>query len=211
MNYEYVKFDDAVNFIEEADILLFRHSGFFSFFIKRASHGLYTHVGLASWVHNASGDKSSLEMLEFREWKGGRAVDLERQVKKYNRSIDVFRLSPAVDTLEFVHNRISKITHYMYGDDITNCMRKKTGIPYGWKRVWWLMKRSMLFFRIFQDPIAFEDDLDDELVYPICSTVVAHCIQQEYVDIMHHRANIRMEPSDIARSPLAHYLFTLEI
>jgi hypothetical protein len=213
MNYKYVKFKDAINLIEEADILLFRHDGPLSYLIKRASDGLYTHVGIASWVHNNKGDKTSLEMLEFREWRGGRAVELERQVKKYNKQIDVFRLSPVIETLEYYKDRnaVVKYTHRLFGDDITNCMRQKTGIVYGWPRIWWLMKHHMLFFRLFQDPLEFNDNLDDELVYPVCSTVIAHCIQQEYVDIMHHRANIRMEPSDIARSPFTNYLFTLEI
>ncbi len=211
MEYKNVKFKDAKELIQEADVLLFRTSGLVPYLIKTASQGPYTHVGLASWVYNARSEPMYLECVEFREWKGGRAVNLEQQVRFHNRQIDVYRSSNPFVELYYNDGQIHAIEHHFYGRDITNCLREVTGIPYGWSRIWWLAKHHFIGTRLWLPKESDDDTLEDEVIYPVCSTVISHCFHKHFSDLTHNRSNSRMEPSDIARSPLLNYLFTLEM
>lgn len=210
MKYNYLSYDEACKFVQEGDVLLFRGSGFVPYLIKTASQGPYTHVGLASWVHDKAGNRIYLECVEFREWKGGRAVNLRKQVEFFNRQIDVYRASSPFPEPYFEDGEIKQKEIHFNGRAITNCLRKVTGIPYGWRRIWWLGKHHFLGTRLWLPEESNEDVLEDDLIYPVCSTVVAHCFHKNFTDLTHNRSNLRMEPSDIARSPILNYLFTLE-
>ena len=211
MKYQYLNFHIAKEYIQEGDVLLFRGKGFVPYLIKVASQGPYTHVGLASWVFNRNGNAEYLECVEFREWKGGRAVNLEKQVKFYNKQIDVYRATNPFYENYFLDGEIHTVEHRFWGRSVTNCLREVTGIPYGWKRIWWLGKHHFLGTRLWLPKESDEDNLEEELIYPVCSTIIAHCYHKHFTDLTHNRSNSRMEPSDIARSPLLNYLFTLEI
>jgi hypothetical protein len=210
MKYNYIKFCEATQLIKEGDVLLFRNSGFVPYLIKTATQGPYTHVGLASWVYDKVGDPVYLECVEFREWKGGRAVNLSKQVEFYNKQIDVYRASSPFLEFIFEDGKIIQTEIHFDGRVITNCLRKVTGIPYGWRRIWWLGKHHFLGTRLWLPTESDDDTLQDSVVYPVCSTVVAHCYHKHFTDLIHNRSNARTEPSDIARSPILNYLFTLE-
>ena len=210
MKYQYIPFTKARNLIEEGDVLLYRNSGFIPYLIKAATQGPYTHVGLASWVYDKTGSQSYLECVEFREWKGGRAVNLAQQVRFYNRQIDVYRATSPFCDLSFKGGEIKKKNIFLKGRKITNCLRSITGIPYGWRRIWWLGKHHFIGTRLWLPEESHDDELKNEVVYPVCSTVVAHCYHANFTDLIHNRSNSRTEPSDIARSPILNYLFTLE-
>lgn len=213
MNYHYISYHNCVarDLIQEGDVLLFRGSGLISRLIKIASQGPYTHVGLASWVYDSLGNRAYLECVEFREWKGGRAVNLQKQIELHNQKIDVYRASTPFIEPYFKNGIVKQHKIHFSGRTITNCLRKVTGIPYGWRRIWWLGKHHFLGTRLWLPKESHNDILEESVVYPVCSTVVAHCFHSNFTDLTHNRSNLRMEPSDIARSPILNYLFTLEI
>ena len=171
--------------------------------------GQYSHAAIASWVYDEEGDKSHLECVEFREWKGGRAVNLKSQVEAYPGIIDVFRASSPQYTMKYdcASGQIHRDAYYFNGKAITSCMRNMTGLPYGWHRILWLFQFYVPFLRLFKKDSSFDDDA--ELIYPVCSTAVAHCFSKNFVDLIHLRSDNRSDPSDLSRSPILHYLFTL--
>jgi len=196
-------FNEAKKLIQEGDVLLFRGRSFFSHLIKTGSQGYHSHVGLASWVKNG---ESILECIEFVETKGGRAVNLQTQL---NVPIDIYRAVPEFQTLALENGKVIFTDHKFNGRAITDCMRKHTGLPYGWWRILWLLQFHIIGFRLFANGSSFNDDLEN-LIYPVCSTAVSHCFHKNYVDLTHNRSNARMEPADVARSPLLNYLFTIQ-
>ncbi len=198
----YKTFDEAKDLIQEGDILLFQGQSLFSWLIKTASQSQYSHVGLASWVKNGG---PTLECIEFRENKGGRSVNLATQLSV---PIDIYRPINQFQTLELQHGQVITLDHKFDGRTITNCMRQYTGLPYGWQRIIWLLRFHIIGFRLFTNGKSLDDNLSN-LIYPVCSTAVAHCFHKHYVDLTHNRSNARMEPADIARSPLLNYLFTV--
>lgn len=211
-NYIEIKYEDARSLIQEADVLLFRNKGFFPYWIKQATESPYTHVALASWLHDEKGVPIHLECVEFREWKGGRVVNLSTVVKSSNKRIDVYRAPNYIPIIKFddEKNEIVRGLIRLNKLDITQCMRQLTGLPYGWRRIFWLATFHLGILRLIPSAKAYCDALENDVVYPVCSTTVAHCYQKHFVDLTHNRCNARMEPSDVARSPILNYLFTLE-
>src|SRR5574337_490698 len=83
--------NEARELIQEADVLLFRGTGWTSKLLMKAAGGQYSHVALASWCPKCDGDKDILECVEFREWIGGRTSNLSHQIEQHNGLIDVYR------------------------------------------------------------------------------------------------------------------------
>lgn len=205
---KYVTYEQAKRkqLMAEADVLLFRGTGLGSWFIRRAGEGRYNHVALATWNQNL------LECVEFKEWKGGRVVSLRRYVEDYVGEIDVYRPNPAYITHNYdaVSNRIEKHTQVLQRRAVTNCMRLMTGLPYGWNRIWWIAKHKLFLLRLLYNIDDITKDMPaDEVVYPVCSTSVAHCFNSNGYDLVKNRSDVATDPNDIARSPMLSYLFTL--
>lgn len=213
MSRIHVPFDTARRILREGDVLLFRGTGIVSSLIKRAGQGKYSHVGVASAVRD-NGDKI-WECVEFREWNGGRTVNLERYVEQLPNQIDVFRPKSSIKKARFEN----EFSHGEYevefdGKEVTNMMRRMTGLPYGWKRIFWIAQTKMPVLRLFYsvDDMTQDDNVSDPIedkIYPVCSSAVAYCYSRIGYDLTHHRSDDWMEPSDVARSPLLHYFFTI--
>src|SRR5690554_820099 len=90
-NRIFIKYNKGRNILKEGDVLLFRGRGLASFFIKGGASGHYSHVAIAS--SNIYNGRIFWECVEFREWKGGRTIGLERYVKDNPGIIDVYRPS----------------------------------------------------------------------------------------------------------------------
>jgi hypothetical protein len=211
----FVKFEDSLHLIEEADIILIRGTSLFSKIVKKAGEGVYSHVGLATW-HNGkrlTKDNSPLlEITEFKEWRGGRTVNLYTAYYNHikNKNIDVYRISTPYYRLkfDFLIKKVSKYEIDFNGKRITNYMRKLTGLPYGWSRIWYIAKRKLFGFRLFNNDEQFSnDDIND--IYPVCSTAVASAYNEFGFDLMPNKSNLYMEPNDLSRSASLNYLFTL--
>ena len=200
-------YSEAKPLIHECDVLLFKGSSFWSKLIRKFSQSSYSHVGLASW-HNGDG---LLELIEFKEWKGGRSVNLGQVVKEYPGEIHVYRPSTFKQVWQY-----SPTTHHVVKRwipleprKITNTMRKLTGLPYGWKRIWWFTKQKLIGLRLFYNEASIINDAVGEIVYPVCSTAIAYSFAANKFDLLHNRADNWMEPSHIGLSPLLSYVFTL--
>lgn len=207
--------EEARLLIQEADVLLFRGKGFFSKLIQRAGESDYSHVALASW-YNGSRAASLLEVTEFREGKGGRTVNLMSAYKTHLEQglIDVYRVNkPLYKTFYNLQTKkVEKVAIDFNAKGVTRYMRNLTGLPYGWQRIWWIAKNKLAGIRWFANVDNIDDDnssIDISKIYPVCSTAVAACFSKHGYDLTPNRADEFMEPSDIARSALLNYLFTL--
>lgn len=210
----------ARSMIREGDVLLFRGQGPVAWFIQKAGEGKYTHVGLASW----HGD--NLEIVEFREGNPialifgstagtgqGHAVYLESQVKRHSGNIDVYR--PVAYHQTAVYDKdMGIVVHDMKrfdGRKITDALRRMTGTPYGWKTIFGFLKYNAFGLRLLYNTSrrALDDGFVDQN-FPVCSTAVAQLFREYYVDLVPNKSDSSTEPSDISRSSLLNYIFTLE-
>src|SRR5688572_26557383 len=121
MNRVFVPYKDAVHIIQEGDILLFRGGGFVSYWIKWASRGEYSHIGIAS-KHG-----HMVECVEFREFKGGRTVNLRNYVNDLSGRIDVYRVSSSALVYHLTGDHQVKRDVISYnGKAVTATMRELT-------------------------------------------------------------------------------------
>ena len=190
-----IPYSETLSLIQEADILLFRGNGIISWLIKRYGSGVHSHVGIAHW------DNGNLQCVEFREFKGGRSVSLKRQVNNNPFGIDVFRAAKRVD-----YENDSYVLDDSAKFKITTTMLKLTGLPYGWKNIWKLFKHYLPFCRLA--PQNIKDNNATKIF--VCSTAVAYAYRTSYIDPVPYLADSAVTPSDLARSSLFEYKFTLQ-
>lgn len=206
------KYSEVKKYINEGDIILFRGNGFFSKIISSYTETPYSHIGLASWINgNSNTDDGVLEILEFKEGYGGRAVNFEQVVKKYSKKIDIYRSNPKFFSMKFSENKIETEEKDFSGKAVTTIMRKMTGLPYGWRRIWWIFKHKLFLFRFFKlNTNGLILDSVGEMVYPVCSTAIAYSFNYNGYDLVKNRSDEWTEPGEIAKSTQLNYLFTLE-
>lgn len=203
-----IPYSKAHNLIQEGDVLLFRNHGIISSLIKMAGAGEYSHVAVAS-RHNGY-----WEAVEFREWYGGRTVHLEnylKECKKSKNQVDVYRACPNISKL--VYNKETDIVEYIRSDfdgkAITNCMRTLTGLPYSYMRILLILKIKLFKWHILWDIDKITNETPSkEIIYPVCSTVLAHCFAVNGWPILRRKSDQYTEPSDFSISPRLNYLFT---
>ena len=208
-NYIYKPYSEAKSLMREADVLLFRGRGVGSFLIKKMARGRHSHSAMVSWKYGKNENDVFvplfLECIEFREWKGGRTVSLATQIQEHSGTIDVFRPSRKIQLFDNEH--LDGYWVDLNPLEVTNCMRKMTGLPYGWSRIFKLAKVHFLGLRL-----ANTTNVDDEWVantYPVCSTAVSRSLRKGYADPVHWLADSDTEPPDLARSSMLNYIFTL--
>ena len=209
-----VPYHEAKPYIEEADVLLFRGKGLSSWLIKRYGSGVHSHAGMAHW------DGDNLECVEFREFKGGRATALKRQVETHPDNIDVFRAAhlihrnqfsawPETDLqsvkVEYTEQEQINIFSASMAGNVTDVMLDLTGLPYGWKNIWKLARHYLPFARLAKQNIKDDDPMN---VF-VCSTAVAYAFRKAYVDPVPYLADSAVMPADLARSALFKYQFTI--
>tara|TARA_R110000824_G_scaffold282601_18_gene470916 strand:- start:1427 stop:2041 length:615 start_codon:yes stop_codon:yes gene_type:complete len=186
---------EARSLIQEGDVLLFRGKGLISWLIKRYGSGVHSHSAIAHW------DDDNLECVEFREFRGGRAVSLKTQIETHPNNIDVFRAANVVqygeERFEFT-NETAK--------EVSNIMINLSGLPYGWKNICKLIKHYLPFWRLAKQNV--KDD-DPTKVF-VCSTAVAYAYRKAYLDPVPYLADSAVMPSDLARSSLFRYQFTIQ-
>jgi hypothetical protein len=193
--------------IKEGDILLFKGNSLYSKFIQVAGNSPYTHVGIASW-HN-----DILECVEFHEKHGGRSINLENYIQTDNREIDVYRSIPYFLSLKYnPTTKNTDVSRVVFdGKKLTDCMRGLSGLPYGWKRIWWIVCRKFAGLRLFYNTNKTIDDTHkDEIIYPVCSTALSHCSSGNSYDFVHNRSDEWTEPGDFARSTRLYHIFNIK-
>lgn len=207
----YVPYHLAQSLLLEGDVLLFAGSGIVSALIKISGVGEYSHVAVAS-KHN--GD---WEAVEYREWYGGRIINLLNYIKECkneNTRIDVYRPSPKISYIYFdSYLKQTIFKEYQFdGKKITDCMRKLTGLPYSYKRLWLILKMKLFKWKILTNIDQITKEIpSEEPLYPVCSTVVAHCFSKNGWPILKRRSDEYIEPSHFSISPRLNYIFTLDL
>jgi len=204
-----VPYHEAEQYIKEGDVLLFRGRGLSSWLIKRYGSGVHSHAAMAHW------DNDNLECIEFREFKGGRAVSLKSQVETHPDNIDIFRPARQIHSMNFsgwpenmeAYDREEQID--IFNEDtakeVTDVMLQLTGLPYGWKNIWKLAKHYLPFARLAKQNIKDDDPMN---VF-VCSTAVAYAFRKAYIDPVPYLADSAVMPADLARSALFKYQFTI--
>ena len=186
----YIDLPQAASHIRDGDLLLFRGRGIVSRLIGVAGRSEYSHAARAIWW----GDM--LFCCEVRELKGGRAVTLESQVRKYPGAIDVFETNPDERWQEY--DRAGAV----------RTMRRLAGCDYGYCGVLQAALRHLPVWRFLVRP-----DTNDQQVTrrpPFCSQACAMADRLGgQVDPVPHLADRVTEPADLARSPFYRYRFTL--
>lgn len=208
------KYEDIKHLINEGDVLLFRGNGLFSRFVRAYSISAYSHVGILSWSNGDSNTKDGiLELIEFREGLGGRTVILDRIVQKYSGLIDVHR--PCKNFSQSRFNSVVKEVEYVTipfdGKVVTKTIRRLTGLSYGWRRVWWIIKYRLLLLGLYNNYESMMNDETRDVIYPVCSSVVAYAFSKNYYDLIKNKSDEWTSPGDIATSPRLSYLFTLVV
>ena len=178
-------------------------------FISLYTNSPYTHIGLASCPNGL------LEIIEFKSSSGGVSSNLAQVVKKRSGQIDVYRPSPKWVNLVFKQHDdqycVEEKTVIFTKDkakDITNTMRHLTGLDYGYRRIFWFIKRKFPLLRLFYNPKNSMNDTVKELIYPVCSTTVSYAFSKHGFDVLKNKADEWTEPGHIANSPNLNYLFT---
>ena len=204
-----VPYHEAEQYIKEGDVLLFRGRGLSSWLIKRYGSGVHSQAAMAHW------DNDNLECIEFREFKGGRAVSLKSQVETHPDNIDIFRPARQIHSMNFsgwpenmeAYDREEQID--IFNEDtakeVTDVMLQLTGLPYGWKNIWKLAKHYLPFARLAKQNIKDDDPMN---VF-VCSTAVAYAFRKAYIDPVPYLADSAVMPADLARSALFKYQFTI--
>ena len=190
-----ITYSQAKSLIKEGDVLLFQGKGMLSWLIKRYGSGVHSHVGIAHW------DGKHLQCVEFREFKGGRSISLKSQVDENLADIDVFRAAKTIEYDDIKYELTEVVT-----SKISSILILLTGLPYGWKNIWKLVKHYTPLLRLA--PQNMKDD-DPTKVF-VCSTAVAYAYRMAYVDPVPYLADTAVAPADLARSALFKYQFTIE-
>jgi len=180
------RYEAARERILSSDLLLFRRRGLISI----AGRGEHSHAAKAAWW------EGDLFCLEVREWKGGRAVMLSSQVRRFPGRIDVFRANPEDRWPEYDR------------DGATRKMRRLAGCDYGYRGVLAAALLHLPLTRLFCN--ADVDDASCDQRPPFCSQACALSDRVGGgVDPVVHLADNMTLPADLARSPFYQYQFTL--
>jgi len=101
------------------------------------------------------------------------------------------------------------ITRKFDGKAVTRTMRQLTGLPYGYSRIWWMLKHKLVGLRLFYSAEDLMLDTVKDVVYPVCSTTTAYAFNIHGYDLINNRSDEWTEPGQIAESTRLSYLFSL--
>ena len=199
---EYISINTEGHKIANGDVLLFRAgTSLVSRLISGAGRGRHCHAAIATWW---SGD---LFCLEVREWFGGRAILLEREVARRPGLIDVYRLVDELRTPGRVAGPVVTGPEFDMLPVLAK-MRRFAGGNYGW---WSVLRAALYHLPILR--LALKPMTDDQMENghpPYCSQAVSYSYRAGGgVDLVPNSADCVTEPADLARSGLLQYKFTL--
>lgn len=210
MNRCYLTYEEAEPLLKEGNVLFFSKPGPISFLVRSAGSSRYSHVGIVSTAYNERGEKVNIECLEFKEWIGSRATSLYNYIQSWKGEIDVYAAAPYTTRTIFdcVTRTFKNEKVYFRGRAITNEMRRLTGLPYGWERIWKIFKRKTIWY-FWPYKNEFDDAVAKELIYPVCSSAIAYCFSKYFADLVPNKADEFCEPGNLANSSLLTYVFSL--
>lgn len=188
-----VRWQDAD--LQHGDILQYRGSSLISSWIRYVTGGVHTHSAMLRIDRLGRAD-----VLEIREFIGGRAVPLLGHVVQCPGQIDVFR------------PRLEIFPHYDT-EAAVGVMRDLTARSYGYRGIARLaLQRVPFLWRLVR---LSTDDLTDRTrppSAPFCSHAVAHaCREGGGVDPVPRKPDDLVTPTDLTWSLLFDYVCTLTV
>jgi len=180
----------AESLIGDGWLALYRGNSWMSRIIQYGTGGPYSH---AAMLRRENGHADVLEMREFR---GGRATPLEAQARNWPRAIDIF--SP-------------NVARFPEFDPATavSVMRDLTSREYGYVGVARLLLQKIpLVWRLWPLDVA-DIELDETTGAPFCSHAVAAACRLAGVDPVPRKADHLVTPNDLSWSLFWRYEFTL--
>jgi hypothetical protein len=191
-NPVYVSPAVAASRIQSGWLAQYRGSSLVSAWIRLVTGGVHSHSAMFE-----KGDYG-INVLELREFKGGRALPLERHLMESPKRIDVF--APAV-----------KRFPEWNGHEATGVMRLLTVQEYGYWSILYLLLRHLPFvWRLF--PLSTSDVYVSETknIRPFCSHAVAvSCELGGNVDPVPRLPAHEVTPAHLTWSLLWEYQFTI--
>ena len=193
--------------IKNADVLLFKAKKFprLGWWISKYTNSPYSHSALAYWKND------ELYCLEFREFLVSREYPLIEYLKS-GYKIDVFRVCQNIEYPVAINTHYEPCVDYrkkyftletQY--DIIYTAKQLIGKKYGWQNIYTLCKKYIPFARLF---CKLHQD-DDNLTSFVCSTLVAYCYRQHFLDPVPLLCDSCTTPGDLARSAIFFKLFEI--
>jgi len=188
----FVKLAEAAPIIGNAWLAQYRGSGLISRLIQYGTGGVHSHTAMFK-RDCATG---CVDVLELREFIGGRSTPIDYQVQQYPGQIDVF--SPDVE--RWPEFNPSLAVYYM---------RKLTCKPYGyWGVARLALQKVPLLWRCW--PLDVSDNPAKPCAAPFCSHAVVTAYREGgRVDPVPRKPDHLVTPNDLTWSLLFHYEFTL--
>jgi len=203
---------EAREHILDGDVLLYSSRGIVSRLIKVGTLSPYSHVGLAGWTNGSPLSEHSRLMSYEMLRRGGQGSTLESHVEKWPGRIDVYRVSDTHTVFEW--------------DDLLQIQSGRTRVfdrkkavaamrdfcrpgEYGMMHLFLTALLHVPFVRFFVRPPT-DDQLEDRSRPPYCSEAVACALRGAFTDVVRNMPDHYTSPGALARSPLLHYMFTLQ-
>jgi hypothetical protein len=183
--------------LKEADILLFRSPNFprLGWWVAKYTNSNYSHIGLVHFVDGVP------HCIEFKEFIGCRIYPLEEYVLEECDKIDVFRTARHFCYDDSMFSFTKDVAHAITTDAL-----KFVGKKYGWGLIFLLVMCYIPIVRFFTK--THITDIENPSVF-VCSTFISYLWRKHFVDPVSYLPDSFTKPSDIARSPILKYIFTL--
>ena len=209
----HLPYDDVRDYILDADVLLYRGRSLISKFIQVAGRSRYSHAALAGWTNGDDPDSPysrlmAYEMLRF----GGTGTHLRSHAEKWPGKIDVYRVSDLFTTFEWDTSLNAQRGQSRVLDRRLAVAKMKDFCRTGEYGRWHLIKAAFQHtpvIRFFFKPPT-DDQIEHDGMPPFCSEAIAYALRKAFADVVANTPDRFTEPGDLARSPLLHYMFTLD-
>ena len=199
---------EAIPLIKEGDILLFQAPTSIlsvGWWISKLTQSPYSHTGLATW------NNGQLHIVEFREFKGSRNKPIELQFNENtNKTIDVYRIAEIINLPAFDRNfREFYTQEYKFTPEIarkiTDTAKSLVGLNYHYWTIFYILLSLIPLTRLFIN----KDGSNNIINGYVCSTMISYVVRINFIDLVPFVADIYASPSDLARSSLLNYQFTV--
>lgn len=185
MKIEIKNIEEAAKLIKNGWLAQFRGKGWVSSLIQYSTGGIHSHTGMLAR------NNGTVDLLEVREFKGGRRVPLECQAVKH--TIDVFSVRDDIFDIDL--------------DKSVKIMRQMTGKKYGYRGIARLVLQKIpLVWRLWPLDV---DDGKEMPNAPFCSHAVAASYRMGGVDPVPYKKDCYVTPRDLSSSLLFNYEFTI--
>lgn len=183
--------------LKEADVLLFRSPPFpkLGWWISKYTNSLYSHIGLVHFIDGKA------YCIEFKEFKGCRIYPLEDYILEECDKIDVFRTAVHFCYYDSMYSFTKDVAHA-----ITTDAKEFVGKKYGWGLIFTIVRVYIPIVRFFSALHIIDKENPSSFV---CSTFISYLWRKHFVDPVSYLPDTFTKPSDIARSPILKYIFTL--